>query len=334
MTTAVAPPPDDREIVTRLRRAFPGRHVVSVRRHPYRFTTSFRLEELHVALDDGSDLSLILKDLSWDRLRNDARRSKPRFLYEPRREVDAYRHLLGPNGIGVHCHVAVVDESGASPWLALEKAPGVELWQIGDMAVWDAVARWLAGFHARFADRLSVVQEANPYLLSYGIAWFRFWADRARASLEAAHDPRAPELLAALERYDRIVHVLAGLPSAFLHGEFYPSNVMVDGRGDDIRIAPVDWEMAAIGPGLLDLAALAGGWPEAQRMRLVSAYRVAMAEAGMAVPPLEELLGHVGRCRLHLALQWLGWADAWRPPAEHAQDWTGEALGLARELLR
>ena len=81
MRTAVAPPPDDREIATRLGQAFPGRHVVSVRRHPYRSTTSFRLEELQVALDDGSDLSLILKDLSWDLLRNDARHSKPHFLY-------------------------------------------------------------------------------------------------------------------------------------------------------------------------------------------------------------------------------------------------------------
>jgi hypothetical protein len=37
-------------------------------------------------------------------------------------------------------------------------------------------------------------------------------------------------------------------------------------------------------------------------------------------------------CRLHLAVQWLGWAPEWSPPPEHTQDWLGEALGLARKL--
>ena len=27
-----------------------------------------------------------------------------------------------------------------------------------------------------------------------------------------------------------------------------------------LRVYPVDWEMAAIGPGVVDLAAIAGGW--------------------------------------------------------------------------
>jgi hypothetical protein len=28
----------------------------------------------------------------------------------------------------------------------------------------------------------------------------------------------------------------------------------------------------------------------------------------------------------------LGWASRWSPPPEHAQDWLGEALGLAEKL--
>jgi len=34
-------------------------------------------------------------------------------------------------------------------------------------------------------------------------------------------------------------------------------------------------------------------------------------------------------CRLFLAVQWLGWADKWVPPSEHAHDWLAEALELA-----
>ena len=39
-------------------------------------------------------------------------------------------------------------------------------------------------------------------------------------------------------------------------------------------------------------------------------------------------------CRLYLAVQWLGWAGDWAPPAANAHDWAedvavlGERLGL------
>ena len=32
------------------------------------------------------------------------------------------------------------------------------------------------------------------------------------------------------------------------------------------------------------------------------------------------------QCRLHIAIQWLGWARSWNPPAEHVQDWLQEAF--------
>ena len=44
---------------------------------------------------------------------------------------------------------------------------------------------------------------------------------------------------------DRLVR----LPRTLIHGELYPSNVIV-GRGHHReRVCPVDWEMAALGPG-------------------------------------------------------------------------------------
>ena len=58
---------------------------------------------------------------------------------------------------------------------------------------------------------------------------------------------------------------LLALPVGFIHGELYPSNVLVGERTG--RICAVDWEMAGIGPLLLDLAALtSGAWTQrAQR---------------------------------------------------------------------
>jgi aminoglycoside phosphotransferase (APT) family kinase protein len=108
---------------------------------------------------------------------------------------------------------------------------------------------------------------------------------------------------------------LARLPRTLIHGELYASNVLVSGD----RIAAVDWEMAAIGPGVIDLAALVTGWdPDSQR-RIVAAFgEVAPADRAAA--------------RLALALQWLGWSARWDAPAEHRCDWLAEAREAASEL--
>ena len=145
-------------------------------------------------------------------------------------------------------------------------------------------------------------------------------------------DARAPALVRALEGYDEVIDALALLPPAFVHGELYPSNVLVVRAEEPVGVYPVDWEMAAIGPGLMDLAALVGGWAAQERGRLVAAYVRGLAMSGTAAQTPDELAVGVSRCRLHLALQWLGWSSDWRPPPEHAHDWLGEGLVLAEEL--
>jgi N utilization substance protein B len=37
-------------------------------------------------------------------------------------------------------------------------------------------------------------------------------------------------------------------------------------------------------------------------------------------------------CRLHQAVQFLGWSRNWSAPPEHAQDWLDEALAVATRL--
>jgi len=93
-------------------------------------------------------------------------------------------------------------------------------------------------------------------------------------------------------------------------------------------IRPVDWEMAAIGTGLTDLAAFVSGWGAADRERLTGAYFTAWGEGG----PSEAASTQLRHCRLHVALQWIGWSPHWRPPPEHARDWLSEAVELAEEL--
>jgi hypothetical protein len=37
-------------------------------------------------------------------------------------------------------------------------------------------------------------------------------------------------------------------------------------------------------------------------------------------------------CRVHMAIRWLGWAPAWKAPAEHRHDWLAEASRAAARL--
>lgn len=319
--------PSDRQLVELLSREGGIGEVVDLTRSPYRYATSAPLEEVKVETADGARRDLILKDLSRERLLGDAGKTKPEFLHLPEREVETYRRILAPEGVGPRFFGA---EAGGQ-WLLIEKVPGVELWQVGELEVWEEVAQWLGGFHSRFAGRLEEVRSANPQLLDLSADWFRSWGNRARERLADSDDTRAPYLRNALERYEGEVDSLATLPRTFVHGELYPSNVLVV-RGSPTRIFPVDWEMAAIGPGLVDLAALVGGWDEAEQTRLVGAYVRGGDDGDGRAEDAKSLEGNLTRCRLHLALQWLGWSTGWQPPPEHAHDWLGEALELADEL--
>jgi hypothetical protein len=322
----------DRELIEALGGRFDGHEIAGLRRRPYRYATSAPLEEVVVLAGGEERGPLILKDLSRDRLIGNAPAAKPDFLYEPQREVETYRRILAPAGIGPRCLAAVTEASASCCWLLLEKIPGVELWQVGEVDVWEDAARWLGGFHARFAADLDALSAANPHLLEHTGAWFRSWRERAVAALAQSADERAQALVAALERYGEVVEALAELPRTFVHGELYPSNVLVVQSERPPGVYPVDWEMAGIGPGLLDLAALAGGWAPGERESLTRAYLDGVGATGTSSRELGELTAGLARCRLHLALQWLGWSADWRPPPEHAHDWLAEALEASREL--
>lgn len=317
--TAAAP--NDDELLEVLTPAF-DRPLTLVARSAYRYATSHALEEVHLHVGDSAT-TLIFKDLSWDRLLPEAEFGKPRFLHDPSRELDSYRHLLGPSRTGPRCH-ATVDEPGRR-WLFLEKVPGVELWQVGDPETWDQVARWLASFHHRVAA--GAAQGKVPSLLVRDGADLAMWLERAHEALISSPHPEAAALRHLLEDAPTPdTHEIG--PSVFLHGEFYPSNVLVAGSGAAATIWPIDWEMAAVGPAAFDLAALTTGWQDASRLRMVDAYRSAHPEP----PPTEDLHRQLDRTRLHLALQWIGWAPRWRAPAEHAHDWVHEAMDAAARL--
>jgi hypothetical protein len=309
--------------------------VVDMRRRRSAYASSWPLEEIDLRLADGSRVALVFKDLSPAAATCGADRIKPDFLCDPRREIDVYTGLLAQARAGTAvCYGTLCDEAAGRFWLFLERVPGVELYQVGDVSIWAVAARWLAGWHARFAGAVPSLDATR--LIRYDERFYRRWPERALEHVDArppAGASNASDVLAAIARgYDRVVDALLAAENTVLHGECYASNVRVDPRESPGRVCPVDWEMAAVGPGLVDLAALTSGrWTESERMAIVSAYYDALPPSHRG-PSRTAFLETLDFCRVHVAMQWLGWARDWCPPAEHAHDWLGEAWRLARRL--
>jgi Ser/Thr protein kinase RdoA (MazF antagonist) len=327
----VAAPPSDAELGNTLELLLQEVGVAApseIRRRPYEYRTSFPLEQLDLTLADGAGLRLLFKRLDWDALGEEARLAKPRFLHDPVREPAVYRLLAGaPVGPPRH-YGSTIDPERGQHWLFIEWVDGSELFQVGDRALWEAAAAWLGAMHRQLGDELDR-HRADGRLLAYDRAYYGRWIERARQFARAPGQSalRAQSVDSLLARYEPAIEELLAMPKTVIHGEFYASNVLVADDGAAPRVCPVDWELAAAAPGPVDLAALvSGGWSEEDREALVSAYRSTAGSASVSARELD-------LARLHLAVQWLGWAEpSWKPPAGQRQDWLGEALALAERL--
>jgi hypothetical protein len=313
------------------------RSIARLKRKLSDYSSSFTLEELDVGLEDGAVLNLMFKDLSWQALLADARRVKPAFLYNPRREIATYRTILSPQGIRTAtCYGAVVDARAGRFWLFLERIPGLRLNHVGRFTIWQQVGRQLAAMHNLFAGASNLQRQAKvAQLLKYDRAFYWEWMHRARKFVRGANSgvpkqaQRDLDRLAA--RYDEVVERLVALPVTFIHGEFYPSNVIVERTKGSLRLCPVDWELAAVGPGLMDLAALtAGNWTDEKKGAMAWAYYNTLTPAADRLP--DSFLAALDLCRLHLAIQMLGWSPNWKPPPEYARNWLEEALRIVERL--
>jgi hypothetical protein len=324
------------ELRDALERALSGHRgatrITRFERSPCILTSSFALEELALELDDGTELDLMFKDLGESGLSERARVAKPEFLYDPLREIEAYRSILAPVNLGAAFYGATVDPAAGRYWLFVENVRGTALWQIGELDVWALVARWAAALHGHFAGGETLPAER---LVRYDADLYRLWMRRAVGFADRWEERwpgRARKTIQWLaNRYDSVVERLAALPVTFIHGELYASNVLVQKDGSEMRVCPIDWEIAAIGPGAIDLAALTMGWGSEERIALAGAYLEAHGDRDRSSAD-DDFLSNLDCARLHLAVQWLGWAPDWRPPRSHRRDWLGEALGIAEKL--
>jgi aminoglycoside phosphotransferase (APT) family kinase protein len=257
--------------------------------HPY--STSHVLLAVDFELEDGRVVAAVLKESSTRPA------FRPAFVHCAHRERDTYATILGPGGAPAPRFLGAV-----GPYILLERADGVPLWEVDDERALRAAGRAVRTTHALLAEHAQ-----KPFLLLYDAHFFRRWLRRAIA-LDAS-------LAAIADVCERSAWRLLREPRSVIHGELYPSNVLVS--GDSIVI--VDWETTAVGPAAFDLGALTSGWSRPHADAFLSGY-------GAADPVA------VDCARLHLALRWLGWSARWQAPTEHARDWRQEAMQVATRL--
>jgi aminoglycoside phosphotransferase (APT) family kinase protein len=312
--------------------------IVDLRSWPLPYASSFLIDEVTVRFDDGAILELVCKGTGKAAMLPEARRIKPRFIHHPLREIATYEWILAPLTVGApRFYGSVVNRQRGDYWLFLERIRGVPLTEVGDFAVWRHACAWLGAVHGRLARDPGLAEaRALVPLVRYDRETAHVWMDRARQHLEAdiARPRSLRRRIASLAlRYGAFLDEFVALPSGFVHGEFFAANVLVETSVIGQPVRPVDWELAGMGPLLMDLASLtAGSWTEDERAEMAASYRAAAGQESPASSAPGDFMRALECCRLQLAVQRLGWARQWTPPATHRQDWLGEALGAADRL--
>jgi len=183
-------------------------------------------------------------------------------------------------------------------------------------------ASWCGAFHAAAGELLAA--ESELPLTRYDVDYYVGWARRTEEF--ADEFPSRPPWLKQLCRgYPDAIERVLDSPPTVIHGEFYPHNILVT---QDDRTYPVDWESAAIAPGVFDVATLTQGWPDDDAGACFDAYCAARWSAGRP-PDFAELLD---TAHIHTIMRWMGDRREWTGPTAHYLPRL-EALGTKLGLI-
>lgn len=281
--------------------------VAHLERSPSRSASSYDAEVVSVRFADGTELRFFLKDYG------SSRRPRPGPSQRRERELAIYRRLIGDGEIGTaRYRGAVWDGDAGLHWLLLEFVAATEL-RYMPLRFWVDAARWLGRMQGHFADS-PALSEVAPLLERHDGRFFEAKAERARRSVSHCAPSLAHRLEGILERYEPSIDLIASQEQVLVHGHFEPANVLVDAGANPVRICPVDWELAALGSRVFDLASLCDGFRPPELHRIWDAYGEEAANAGLATPAGDRLRHLVDCFRLFRVVAWLGGAAEKRYP--------------------
>ncbi len=307
------------------RAAGPGAEVRDVHRAPSPYAGVFPAEVVSVELASGERISIFVKHLGEEQRSHPDKRVRER-------EVRVYGELLGDRGLPVPRFLGSErnDATGCRE-LFLEYVDGWNLKYQG-LRHWYAAARRLAQLHLAFARQGDRLLERD-FLLRLDRDYLLAWAGRAVAAVSSLSVELANRLQRTVDDLGAAVDLLAEQPPTLVHNDLAPKNVIADTSASPNRTCIVDWEMAGVGCGLMDLAHLTHGLPPRAAERMLDLYGEELTGTGL-MPSHEEGTRLLASCRLHGALYRLAHAEAWRLPPERVEEWIADSEELNREVAR
>jgi Ser/Thr protein kinase RdoA (MazF antagonist) len=276
---------------------------------------------LRVSLKDGAELDLFVKHMGPEQPDHPdkQRRDREMMLYE--KWLDG-EDLPVPRFYG-------------SRWNTWTRRREIFLEHIGDWSLkyqdleyWFPVAPCLARFHAHFAKRAGELG-ACRYLLRLDRAYFDAWAGRALKLTADRYPESADDLAAVVDGYGSVAELLERQPATLVHNDLAPKNVLVDRARRPARICFVDWEMAGVGCGLLDLVHLKHGLDPASDRAMCDAYRAELEGTGLLPADGQELRRLFVACELHHTLYRIANSHLWKLPPGRVAEWVADARDLA-----
>lgn len=232
------------------------------------------------------------------------------------REISFYREIAPTAPLRTpRCYHADHDRSSGAFILLLEDltpmTPGDDMigFSEGQAA---AACREIARLHAGWwqgHDRLNSL----PWIRATGPAYFNAYPQRW-ASFSTRMEDRLPKrLLTVGSRLSRNVDTLRThldqAPVTFIHGDYRPENLFLDGAADDTGgVAVIDWQLAGIGPGVVDVGRLLGWGAAVEKgsvdyRALVQVYHEALVGIGVRGYGLEQCFRDYGAAVLRAIIQ-------------------------------
>jgi phosphotransferase family enzyme len=289
-------------------------------------STSYPSDVVTVRLASGEEFRLFLKDFGFSQLPKDVPDQRRE------RELRVYRDLLAGAGLDTAKYYASVWGGSAGRfWLFLEFVDGLPLRDC-ELDYWVAAAGWLGrmqGWFARHPDR----RAGRDFLPRHHADFFQSRAELALRAVSQTSASLAARLGGVVSRYDRLVDVMVNQPSTLVHGSYRPENILVACRAQPPRVCPVDWELAAVGAPLYDLAFISDGFKPPELDRLWGAYREQAGAQNLHVPDREEMRYVVDCFRLHKVLKSLSESRKKGYPEGTVVKLVGMAEELSRLLL-
>jgi hypothetical protein len=303
-----------------------GADVVSIARQASPFVTLFPAEVLTLRLSDGSEFKLFLKHLGLEQPDQPDKQQRDR---EPR----VYEHFLaGGHDLPVARYLGSRWNEGASRHeLYLEY---IDDWSLRyhDLEHWFIAASRLADMHAHFALRSRDLCQSDC-LLKLDEQYFAAWAERAQAAVTQQSSDLGDRIGMIRGDYTPVRELLTRQPHTLVHNDLACKNVIADRSSLPARICIIDWEMAGVGCGLLDLVHLKYGLDPANDAKMLAIYREQLAPTDLLPKDERQFSGLLAACELHKTLYRLAHSPGWKLPTEKLAQWVAESETFLQRVL-